>query len=76
MWKLDQLARSMNPADPGNAGWQRDLSVSHTKIGDCSKRRATVRLADSRREPGGKTNRELWEVTLASGGEGSFCHRR
>ena len=21
-------------ADPGNAGWQRDLSVSHDKIGD------------------------------------------
>ena len=21
-------------ADPGNAGWQRDLSVSHNKIGD------------------------------------------
>ena len=26
----DRLAR----ADPGNAGWQRDLSVSHNKIGD------------------------------------------
>ena len=27
---VDRLAK----ADPGNAGWQRDLSVSHTKIGD------------------------------------------
>ena len=26
----DRLATS----DPGNAGWQRDLSVSYTKIGD------------------------------------------
>ena len=26
----DRLAQ----ADPGNAGWQRDLSVSHNKIGD------------------------------------------
>ena len=26
----DRLARS----DPGNAGWQRDLSVSYNKIGD------------------------------------------
>jgi hypothetical protein len=27
---FDRLAK----ADPGNAGWQRDLSVSHDKIGD------------------------------------------
>ena len=26
--------RSLANADPGNAGWQRDLSVSHDKIGD------------------------------------------
>jgi hypothetical protein len=31
-------------ADPGNAGWQRDLSVSQEKIGaTCSRRRATWR---------------------------------
>ncbi len=29
-----ELAGAIAAADPGNAGWQRDLSVSHTKIGD------------------------------------------
>jgi tetratricopeptide (TPR) repeat protein len=28
------IAKSIAAADPGNAGWQRDLSVSHEKIGD------------------------------------------
>src|SRR5262245_65835989 len=29
----DQLQR-LAAQDPGNAGWQRDLSVSHIKVGD------------------------------------------
>jgi tetratricopeptide (TPR) repeat protein len=29
-----ELAEAISTADPGNAGWQRDLSVSHEKIGD------------------------------------------
>ena len=33
----DRLAKS----DPGNAGWQRDLSVSLDKVGDVQWRRAT-----------------------------------
>jgi hypothetical protein len=28
------IAERLAKADPGNAGWQRDLSVSHDKIGD------------------------------------------
>ena len=28
------IAEKLAAADPGNAGWQRDLSVSHNKIGD------------------------------------------
>jgi tetratricopeptide (TPR) repeat protein len=28
------IAERLAAADPGNAGWQRDLSVSHNKIGD------------------------------------------
>src|SRR5262249_31704131 len=28
------IAEPIAKADPGNAGWQRDLSVSHAKIGD------------------------------------------
>ncbi len=28
------IAEKLAKADPGNAGWQRDLSVSHNKIGD------------------------------------------
>ena len=28
------IAERLARADPGNAGWQRDLSVSHNKIGD------------------------------------------
>src|SRR5260370_4864213 len=28
------LFRSLAKADPGNAGWQRDLSVSYNKVGD------------------------------------------
>ena len=28
------IAEHLAQADPGNAGWQRDLSVSHTKLGD------------------------------------------
>ena len=28
------IAERLAQADPGNAGWQRDLSVSHNKIGD------------------------------------------
>ena len=35
----DRLAK----ADPGNAGWQRDLSVSHTRSATCWWRRATCR---------------------------------
>jgi hypothetical protein len=33
-------------ADPANAGWQRDLSVSHTKLGDLA--RAAGDLAAAR----------------------------
>jgi hypothetical protein len=28
------IAERLAKADPGNAGWQRHLSVSHDKIGD------------------------------------------
>ena len=28
------IAERLAEADPGNAGWQRDLSVSHDNIGD------------------------------------------
>ena len=28
------IAERLAKADPGNAGWQRDLSVSHDRIGD------------------------------------------
>jgi hypothetical protein len=28
------IRKSLAEADPGNAGWRRDLSVSHNKIGD------------------------------------------
>ena len=28
------IAERLAEADPNNAGWQRDLSVSHNKIGD------------------------------------------
>ena len=28
------IAERLAKADPGNAGWQRDLSVSYSKIGD------------------------------------------
>ena len=28
------IAKALAEADPGNAGWRRDLSVSHNKIGD------------------------------------------
>src|SRR5260370_76337 len=31
---LCPVTSAMHVADPGNAGWQRDLSVSHNKIGD------------------------------------------
>ena len=31
---LDDLSSGWPKADPGNAGWQRDLSVSHDRIGD------------------------------------------
>ena len=29
-----EIARRLAEADPGNAGWQRDLFISHSKIGD------------------------------------------
>ena len=29
-----EIAARLAASDPGNAGWQRDLSVSHIKIGD------------------------------------------
>ena len=32
--KASAIAERLAKADPGNAGWQRDLSVSHEKIGD------------------------------------------
>jgi hypothetical protein len=35
---MDLLAK----AEPGNAGWQHDLAVSHAKLADVS-RRATIR---------------------------------
>ena len=28
------IAERLAKADPGNAGWQRDLSVSYNKVGD------------------------------------------
>ena len=37
------IAERLAKPDPGNAGWQRDLSVSHDKIGDVQGRRATCR---------------------------------
>ena len=38
---FERLAR----ADPGNAGWQRDLSVSHNKIGDVQLRQGDLAAA-------------------------------
>ena len=35
------IRRDLAAADPGNAGWQRDLSVSLNKLGDVRGRRAT-----------------------------------
>jgi len=32
-------------ADPGNAGWQRDLSVSHNKIGDVQREQGDLAAA-------------------------------
>jgi tetratricopeptide (TPR) repeat protein len=32
-------------ADPGNAGWQRDLSVSHNKIGDVQRAQGDLAAA-------------------------------
>ena len=37
------IAEPIAKADPGNAGWQRDLSVSHDRIGDVLVARATCR---------------------------------
>ena len=38
---LERLAK----ADPGNAGWQRDLSVSHEKIGDVQRAQGDLAAA-------------------------------
>jgi hypothetical protein len=37
------IAERLAKADPGNADWQRDLSVSHNTIGDVQVEQATWR---------------------------------
>lgn len=39
------IAQRLAAADPGNAGWQRDLSVSHEKIGDVLEARGDIDAA-------------------------------
>ncbi len=39
------IADVLAAADPGNAGWQRDLSVSHNKIGDVLKEQGNLPAA-------------------------------
>ena len=39
------IAERLAQADPGNAGWQRDLSVSHNKIGDVQVAQGTLPAA-------------------------------
>ena len=39
------VAERLAAADPGNAGWQRDLSVSHNKIGDVQRAQGDLAAA-------------------------------
>ena len=39
------IAERLAEADPGNAGWQRDLSVSHDKIGDVQRAQGDLAAA-------------------------------
>ena len=39
------IAERLAKADPGNAGWQRDLSVSHNKIGDVQREQGDLAAA-------------------------------
>ena len=39
------VAERLAKADPGNAGWQRDLSVSHNKIGDVQRAQGNLPAA-------------------------------
>jgi hypothetical protein len=41
------IAARLAEADPDNAGWQRDLSVSHNKIGDVQMRIPVILNAHS-----------------------------
>ena len=50
----DRLAQ----ADPGNAGWQRDLSVSYNKIGDVLK--AQGNLAEALTSATGSPSESVW----------------
>ena len=39
------ISERLAQADPGNAGWQRDLSVSHDKIGDVQRAQGDLAAA-------------------------------
>lgn len=41
------IGERLAAADPGNTGWQRDLSVSHEKIGDVEEARGDIGAAVS-----------------------------
>ena len=40
-----EIFERLAKADPGNAGWQRDLSVSHDKIGDVQRAQGDLAAA-------------------------------
>ncbi|MFM7403554.1 MAG: hypothetical protein ACKO1N_05535, partial [Erythrobacter sp.] len=46
------IAERLAASDPGNAGWQRDLSISHNKIGDVARAAGDLAAARSAYEAG------------------------
>ncbi len=55
-----EIARRLAAADPGNAGWARDVSVSLSKVGD-------VRVAEGDRAGALKAYEESLEIRQAPG---------
>ena len=69
------IAVRLAAADPSNTGWQRDLSVSHNKIGDLAAAAGDLAAARTRL-PGGPRHRETgWPPPIPATPSGSATCR-
>ena len=68
------IAERLATADPGNAGWQRDLSVSHNKIGDVQRAQGNLAAALTSSRPRGRSESVWRRPTPAMPGGSATSH--